>query len=74
MKAHIVDEFLVLNKYRVMVLDKNIRRRNYDRYRIGGKLFEPVPLHGSRLRDPIPRNYIAVKGTASFKGAAVELM
>ena len=74
MKANIVDEFLVLNKYRVMVLDKKVRRTNYDSYRIGGKLFEPVPLHGSRLQDPIPRNYIAVKGTASFKGAAVELM
>ena len=71
MKANIVDEFLVLNKYRVMVLDKKVRRRNYGSYRIGGKLFEPVPLHGTAS---IPRNYIAVKGTASFKGAAVELM
>lgn len=74
MKAHIVDEFLVLNKYRVMVLDKNIRRKQYGQYRIGGKLFEPVPLHSSHREDPIPKNYIAVRGTASFKGAAVELV
>ena len=74
MKARIVDEFLVLNKYRVMVLDKKVRRKNYGQYRIGGQFFDPVPLHGSRLQDPIPKNYIAVKGTASFIGAAVELV
>ncbi len=74
MKAHIVDEFLVLNKYRVMVLDKNVRRKQYGQYRICGQLFEPVPLHTPRRKDSIPKNYIAVKGTASFKGAAVELV
>ena len=73
MRAHIIDEFLVLNKYRVMVLDKNIRRRRHGQYRIGGRSFEPVPLHSSGRRDPIPGNYIAVKGTASFLGAAVEV-
>ena len=73
MKAHIVDEFLVLNKYRVMVLDKKVRRKKSGHYRIDGQLFDPVPLHGTRQADPIPKNYIAVKGTASFLGAAVEV-
>ena len=72
--AHVVDEFIVLERYRVMVLDRDARETPNVHYRINGVLFEPVKLHKDTEKDSIPPNYIAVKTTRSFKGAAVEFV
>ena len=63
--ARVVDEFLVLGRYRVMVLDREASENAS--YRINGETFQPVRLG----RSGVPGNYIAVKSTASFAGAAV---
>lgn len=72
MTAQIIDEFLVLEKYRVMVLDQNVSSLPHAHYRINGETFDPIVLHSKR--STIPRNYIAVKGTNSFKGSTVEFI
>lgn len=74
MTAHVVDEFLVLEKYRVMVLDQDINCKPHARYRIGGKLFDPIRIHVQTRNDTIPLNYIAIKATESFKGSSVEFI
>ena len=74
MTAYVVDEFLVLEKYRVMVLDRDVEMAPHDHYRINGKLFDPVMLHIHKRDMTIPMNYIAIKTTASFKGSAVEFV
>lgn len=72
MTAQIVDEFLVLEKYRVMVLDQNVSSLPHVHYRINGETFDPITLHSKR--STIPRNYIAIRSTQSFKGGAVEFV
>lgn len=74
MTAHVVDEFLVLEKYRVMVLDRDVQCNLQAHYRINGKLFDPIKIYGQAKTDTIPLNYIAVKGTSSFKGSTVEFV
>lgn len=72
MTAQIVDEFLVLEKYRVMVLDQNVSSLPHAHYRINGETFDPIMLHSKR--STIPRNYIAIKATDSFQGSSVEFI
>lgn len=74
MTAQVVDEFLVLEKYRVMVLDQDIQCEPQARYRINGEVFNPVRIHVQTHTDTIPLNYIAVRGTNSFKGSTVEFI
>lgn len=74
MTAQIVDEFLVLERYRVMVLDQDVQCEPYTRYRINGKVFDPVRIHVQSRTDTIPLNYIAVRDTNSFKGSTVEFV
>lgn len=63
--ARVVEEFLVLGRYRVMVLDREVA--GVRRCRINGETFEPVPLGESG----VPGNYLALRTTDSFAGAAV---
>ena len=72
--AHVVDEFIVLERYRVMILDRDASGYPDARYLINGILFDPVKLHKQAEKDPIPHNYIAVRSTSSFRGAAVEFI
>lgn len=74
MTAQVVDEFLVLDKYRVMVLDQEIRCKPNEHYRINGETFAPVRIHVQTHSDSIPLNYIAVKSKSSFKGSNVEIV
>lgn len=72
MIAKVVDEFQVLGRYKVMVLDREVCSEPPAHYRIGGQLFDPIRLHRRSVSDTIPLNYIAVRSTGSFKGLAVE--
>lgn len=74
MTAQVVDEFLVLEKYRVMVLDHDIPGGHWARYQINGEVFDPVRIHVQTHADTIPLNYIAVRGTNSFKGSTVKFI
>ncbi len=74
MTARIMDDFQVLQRYRVMVLDRDAYPAGNARYKINGEVFEPVPIHSGKESDTMPRNYIAVRSTGIFKGAAVEFI
>ena len=66
--ARVVDEFLVLGRYRVMVLDREVEKNR--RCRINGETFEPMHLGKSG----VPGNYVALRTTDSFAGAAVQFV
>lgn len=70
MVMHVVDEFQVLDNYTVMVLDQELGDEPRS-CRIRGQVYTPISLRGTTV--PLPRNYLAVKSRASFKGATVEL-
>lgn len=74
MTARIMEDFQVLQRYRVMVLDRDAYPEHAARYKINGEIFEPVPIHSGREDDTMPKNYIAVRSTGVFKGAAVEFI
>ena len=74
MTAQVLDEFLVLEKYRVMVLDQDIPGGRWAQYPINGEVFDPVRIHVQTQSDTIPLNYIAIRGTNSFKGSIVEFI
>lgn len=74
MTAQIMDDFQVLQRYRVMVLDRDITPEPPAGYRINGQLFEPVPIHSQKSGDTMPRNYIAIRSTDAFKGSCVEFL
>lgn len=74
MTAQVVDEFLVLEKYRVMVLDRDVQCKPNARYQINGEILDPIRIHVQTHTDTIPMNYIAVKGTKSFKGSTIEFV
>ena len=74
MTARIMDDFQVLQRYRVMVLDRDACMEESSRYRINGTVYDSVPIHSRSGSDTMPRNYIAIRSTASFKGAAVEFL
>ena len=70
----LIHEFLVLERYRVMVLDQDVQCEPHARYRINDKVFDPVRIHVQTRTDTIPLNYIAVRDTNSFKGSTVEFV
>ena len=74
MTARIMEDFQVLQRYRVMVLDRDAHPEEAARYRINGRTFDPVPIHSRRSDDTMPRNFIAIRSTECFKGAAVEFV
>ena len=74
MRAQILDEFLVLGKYRVCVLDQQACLKPHTRYRIGERVYEPVCIHSGSADDTMPRNYIAIRTTESFRGNTVEFL
>lgn len=74
MRAQIMDDFQVLQRYRVMVLDRDACLEPPSRYKINGALYDPVCIHSRKAGDTMPRNYIAIRSTESFKGAAVEFI
>lgn len=74
MTAQVLDEFQVLGKYRVCVLDAPACLDPHAFYRINGEVYEPVPIHSRKAGDTMPRNYIAFRSTKVFKGATVEFL
>ena len=74
MTAQIMDDFQVLQRYCVMVLDREVCPEPPVRYRINGHIFDPVRIHSRSSSDTMPKNYIAIRSTDSFKGAAVEFV
>lgn len=74
MTARIMEDFQVLQRYRVMVLDRDACLEASARYRINGAVYEPVRIHTQKASDTMPKNYIAVRSTESFKGASVEFV
>lgn len=65
--AHVIDEYQVLGRYHVLILDQNAPKGPC---RINGKVFEPLALQGRG----IPQNYLAFRGSGAFKGATVEFL
>ena len=74
MTAQIIDEFLVLGKFRLLALDHDIDEGSYSKYRIAGVDYEPVLLNMRPSTGTNPMNYIAIKTTKSFKDEIVELI
>ena len=74
MTAQVMDDFQVLQCYRVMVLDRNACLDPSARYRINGEVYNPVRIHSQKESDTMPRNYIAIRSTKVFSGAAVEFI
>ena len=73
MTAQIMDEFQVLQRYHVMVLDRDAAPDSVC-YKINGVLFDPVPIHSRKSSDTMPKNFIAIRYTGCFKGEAVEFV
>ena len=74
MTARIMDDFQVLQRYRVMVLDRDACPEESARYKINGEIYDPVRIHSRKESDTMPRNFIAIRSTKVFKGAAVEFV
>ena len=74
MTAQVMDDFQVLQRYRVMVLDRDAWPESSTRYRINGEVYDPVCIHTRKANDTMPRNYIAIRSTQAFKGATVEFL
>lgn len=72
MTATIMDEFQVLQRYHVLVLDREAAEA--DGYRINGVLFDPVPIHSQKENDTMPKNFIAIRYSGCFKGENVEFI
>ena len=74
MTAQVMDDFQVLQRYRVMVLDREAGLEDADYYRIDGEVYAPVRIHSHKAGDTMPRNYIAIRSTRNLKGATVEFI
>ena len=72
MTATIMDEFQVLQRYHVLVLDRETAEA--DGYRINGVLFDPVSIHSRKENDTMPKNFIAIRYSGCFKGENVEFI
>ena len=70
----VVDEWVLLGKYRVLQLDRDIECKAHAKYLINGTVYEPEHLHIRPLTGTVPLNYIAIKTTESFLGASVEFV
>ena len=73
MTATIMDEFQVLQRYHVLVLDREASVEAAG-YRINGVLFDPVPIHSREETDTMPKNFIAIRYRGCFKGENVEFI
>ena len=73
MTATIMDEFQVLQRYHVLVLDREASVEAAG-YRINGVLFDPVPIHSREENDTMPKNFIAIRYRGCFKGENVEFI
>ena len=73
MTATIMDEFQVLQRYPVLVLDREAAAEAAG-YRINGVLFDPVPIHSRKENDTMPKNFIAIRYRGCFKGENVEFI
>lgn len=73
MTATIMDEFQVLQRYHVLVLDREASVEAAG-YRINGVLFDPVPIHSRKGNDTMPKNFIAIRYRGCFKGENVEFI
>ena len=73
MTATIMDEFQVLQRYHVLVLDREASVEAAG-YRINGVLFDPVPSHSRKENDTMPKNFIAIRYRGCFKGENVEFI
>ena len=67
----VVDEWVVLGKYRVMQLDRDVVCGPRAKCLIKGKVYDPEYVHIHPLPGTVPLNYIAIKTTESFLGASV---
>ena len=73
MTARILEDFQVLARYRVMVLDRDAVPATAC-YTITANLFDPAPIHGRKENDTMPKNYIAIRYKGCFKGQSVEFI
>ena len=73
MTARILEDFQVLDRYRVMVLDRDAVPDS-SCYKINGILFDPVPIHSKKETDTMPKNYIAIRYKGCLKGQSVEFI
>ena len=72
MTARIMDDFQVLQRYRVMVLDRDAGQQS-SRYRINGTVYDSVPIHSRSGSDTMPRNYIAIELTLGYRRTAQQM-
>ena len=73
MTATIMDEFQVLQRYHVLVLDREAATEAAG-YRINGELFDPVPIPSRKENDTMPNNFTATRSRGCFKGENVEFI
>ena len=73
MTAQIMDEFQVLQRYHVLVLDRDAVPDS-SCYKISGVLFDPVLIHSKEESDTMPKNFIAIRYKGCFKGESVEFV
>ena len=74
MSYKVIDEWLLLEKYRVLKLNQDLTCKGNAKYLINGIVYEPVPVHYKTVSGIVPLNLIAIKSTESFLGTAVEFV
>lgn len=74
MPYEVIEEWLVLEKYRVLKLSRDLTCKGNAKYLINGIVYEPVHVHYKTISGIVPLNLIAIKTTESFLGATVEFV
>lgn len=70
----VVEEYLVLERYRVLKLNHDLTCKGTAKYLINGTVYEPERVHYKTTSGIVPLNLIAIKTTKSFLGATVEFV
>ena len=68
----VIEEYLVLERYRVLKLNHDLTCRGTAKYLINGTVYEPERVHYKTTSGIVPLNLIAIKTTESFLGATIE--
>ena len=70
----VIEEYLVLERYRVLKLNHDLTCRGTAKYLINGTVYEPERVHYKTTSGIVPLNLIAIKTTESFLGATIEFV
>ena len=70
----VIEEYLVLERYRVLKLNHDLTCRGTAKYLINGTVYEPERVHYKTTSGIVPLNLIAIKTPESFLGATIEFV